>query len=442
MTPRLALCCAPQFLVAFDFSVMTVSVPQLAGGLPLAPGWVPLVFAAYSLPFGSLLLAGGRLVDRAGAGGCLVAGLALFACGAAGSAAAPGAAELLASRAVQGAGAAAMTPAALALTAASFPAGGARRLALSWYATSISIGFVLGALVAGPAGQVAGWRAAVASTGIAAAAALGAALAMRVARRCQARRGPEAGAAATVLATAAAMAGALGLCALSAGLATPGLLAACGASACALGAAARGLARRGRAPLVPRRLLLDGAFRLVIAGGALVTATGVTGTLLLSLYLHDVRAYTPTEVAGVFSAFGLTAFGGRRLAAALAHRSGDLRVLGTGLALQGAALASLALAIGLVPSLPALLALTAAFGLGHVVANAGVALGIATAPAAWHGIATAVVSTAQYAGAALGPLAVVGLVAGGGASGAGAGLAATGAACLLGGLAVAGLNLK
>jgi len=436
---RLALCCSPQLLIAFDFSAMTISVAPLAAELSMPRQQIPLVFAAYSLPFGSLLLCCGWLVDRVGARRCLTAGLALFACGAAGSSVAPGVAVLLASRAVEGAGAAAMAPAALALTTASFPAAADRRRALSWYATSISLGFVLGALAAGAAGQAAGWRLAVASTGAAAAAALGGALAMRDPRGA-ASGGAGAGAAAAGAATAAAIAGSLALCALSAGLASPGAVAACGAAAIVLAASGRALGRRARAPLVPRGLAIDTTFRLVVAGGALVTATGVTGTLLLSLYLQDLRAYAPMEVAGVFGAFGLTAFGGRRLAAALAARSGDLRVLGTGLAMQGAALASLALAIGLVPSLPALLALTAAFGLGHVVANAGVALGIATAPAPWHGVAAAVVATAQYAGAALGPLAVVGLVASAGPPGAAAGIATAGGVSLLGGVAVAALG--
>jgi hypothetical protein len=282
----------------------------------------------------------------------------------------------------------------------------------------------------------------VSTTGVAAAAALAGVLAMRGSPASVPARGGGAGAAAMTAATAAAIAASLALCALSTGLAPLGLVAACVAAAVGLGAAGRTLARRGHTALVPRALALDGTFRLVVAGGALVTATGVSGTLLLSLYLQDHRAYAPMEVAGVFGAFGLTAFGGRRLAAALAARSGDLHVLGTGLALQGAALASLALAIGLVPSLPALLALTAAFGLGHVVANAGVALGIATAPARWHGVATAVVSAAQYAGAALGPLALVGLVAAQGASGAGAGIAAAGGVSVLGGVALGRLGRR
>ncbi|HEX5858939.1 MAG TPA: hypothetical protein VFY91_12625, partial [Microbacterium sp.] len=161
----------------------------------------------------------------------------------------------------------------------------------------------------------------------------------------------------------------------------------------------------------------------LIGGGAAVTATGVTGTLLLSIHLREVRAFTPLGTAGLFTAFGVTAFAGRRIARAISDGRGEQAVLGAGLLLQGAALALIALAARPAAPIMLLAVLLALFGLAHVVANTGVAVVTATAPDSSHGTTAALVATAQYFGGALGPLVIGSIVADGGGPPLGIGLA-------------------
>ena len=115
-----------QFLVSLDLSVMNVGLPSIQAALGFGAGSLSWVIHAYALTFGGLLLLGGRLADRYGRRRMLLVGLALFAAAslAGGFTVSPG--QLVAARAVQGVGAAALAPAALALLTATFPSGRAR----------------------------------------------------------------------------------------------------------------------------------------------------------------------------------------------------------------------------------------------------------------------------------------------------------------------------
>jgi len=412
---RLAVCAAPQFLIAFEFSAMTISIAALAADLDLSRRTATLVFSSYGLAFGSLLLAWGHVVDRLGARHCLIAGLAVFAAGIAGTAIATSTSVLIASRALAGIGAAALVPASLAATTSSFPAPEQRRNALSWYAAAISVGFVLGAAAAGVLGEFLGWRTALAATGLAGATVLFATAAVLPSewRRPRAARPREHHTATVTLAAVVASVAACGL--------TTGRVAGPLAAACMMGAFIVAVAAwRPGAPHAGMRLP---HLAVLVGGGAAVTATGVTGTLLLSLYLREVRSFTPLGTAGLFTAFGVTAFAGRRVARAITDGRDEPAVLCAGLLLQGAALASIALAARPDAPITVLAVLIAVFGLAHVVANAGVALVTATGPDASHGAIAALVATAQYLGGALGPLVIASIAATGGGHAFGIGLA-------------------
>jgi len=402
---RITLYSAPQFLIAFEFSVMTISVAALAAELHLAAPLVPLVFASYSLAFGGLLLAWGRGVDILGARSCLIAGLVIFGIGIAGTAGATVTGVLLAARAVAGAGAAAMTPAGLAGMTAAFRAPGERSVALAWYAAGISLGFVAGALAAGALGQLAGWRAAVASTNVVATVALVATIALTGREHPPRRATRPAATGAMVLAVLAAVSASAVICGF-----TTRLLPAAPTALGALLASALGVAAWRRRPRADGR---KATARLapVIGGAAAVTATGVTGTLLLALYLREVRLFTPMETAFMFAAFGIPALAGHGVARMAAPRRGAPAVLATGLVLQGTALAVLAGSIGLRSPVPILVAAIAGFGAAHLVANTGVAMCTARAPDRSHGSVAALVATAQYMSGALGPSIIVSTIA-------------------------------
>ena len=102
-----------QFLVSLDLSVVNVGLPQIALGLGFSTVGLPWVIHAYVLTFGGLLLFGGKAADRYGRKRVLLLGLGLFGLAslAGGFAQEPG--HLVAARAAQGVGAAALAPAAL-----------------------------------------------------------------------------------------------------------------------------------------------------------------------------------------------------------------------------------------------------------------------------------------------------------------------------------------
>ncbi|WP_214403165.1 MFS transporter [Pseudonocardia lacus] len=154
----LAAVAVVQFLVSLDLSVVNVGLPRIADGLGFGPVGLTWVVHAYALTFGALLLLGGKLADRYGRKRVLLLGLGLFALASllGGFATEPG--HLVAARAAQGVGAAALAPAALALLTATFPSGRARVRAFGIWSAMNAAGGALGVLVGGLLTEYAGWR--------------------------------------------------------------------------------------------------------------------------------------------------------------------------------------------------------------------------------------------------------------------------------------------
>ncbi|MFF4388778.1 MFS transporter [Streptomyces sp. NPDC001552] len=153
----LAALAAAQFTVMLATSIVNVALPQIRSGAGLSDGGTTWVVNAYGLAFGALLLAGGRAGDLLGRRRVLVAGLAVFAGAslAAGLAGSPG--LLIAARAVQGVGAAAIAPAALALAMNLFPSGPGRGRALGVWGAVSGAGGAGGVLLGGVLTQALGW---------------------------------------------------------------------------------------------------------------------------------------------------------------------------------------------------------------------------------------------------------------------------------------------
>ncbi|GAB3821798.1 MFS transporter [Kribbella italica] len=154
----LAVVAVVQFMVSLDLSVVNVGLPQIANGLGFSATGVTWVIHAYALTFGGLLLLGGKASDRYGRKQLLLAGLALFGLASlvGGFAQEPG--HLVAARAAQGIGAAALAPAALALLATTFPSGRARVKAFGVWSAMNAAGGALGVLIGGVLTQYASWR--------------------------------------------------------------------------------------------------------------------------------------------------------------------------------------------------------------------------------------------------------------------------------------------
>src|SRR5690349_18886641 len=148
----LALLVSAQFVVMLDTSIVNVALPSIQADLGLAPSALSWVVSSYVLAFGGLLLLLGRLADLVGRRRIFVVGSTVFTLGTLLAAAAGNELVLVAGRVVQGAGAAALSPAAMSLLLAAFPGAGRARAMSLWGAASAvggATGVLTGGLLAG-----------------------------------------------------------------------------------------------------------------------------------------------------------------------------------------------------------------------------------------------------------------------------------------------------
>src|SRR5690242_9819373 len=116
----LALLALAQFVVVLDASIVNVALPSIGRDLHFSPDNLSWVVNAYTLTFGGFLLLGGRLADLLGRRRLFVIGLILFAFASLAGGLAQSSGWLIAARAVQGLGAALLSPAALSILTNTF----------------------------------------------------------------------------------------------------------------------------------------------------------------------------------------------------------------------------------------------------------------------------------------------------------------------------------
>jgi EmrB/QacA subfamily drug resistance transporter len=150
----LAIVLVSYLMIVLDISIVITGLPKIRADLGFSRTGLSWVQNAYTLVFGGLLLLGARGGDILGRRRMFVAGLGLFTAASLAIGLAPSSTWLIASRAVQGIGAAILAPSTLALLTTSFPAGPERTRALAYYAATAGVGASLG-LVLG--GIFAGW---------------------------------------------------------------------------------------------------------------------------------------------------------------------------------------------------------------------------------------------------------------------------------------------
>jgi MFS family permease len=155
---RLALLTFAAFIISIDFNIVYVALPDIGHELGFTAQSLQWVVSAYAVGLGGILLLGGRAVDRLGARRMFVFGFAVFglASFAGGLASTPG--VLVGARVVQGAGGALLFPATLALINNTFAAGPARNRALSLWGVAGSLGAVAGPMAGGVITNYLGWE--------------------------------------------------------------------------------------------------------------------------------------------------------------------------------------------------------------------------------------------------------------------------------------------
>jgi EmrB/QacA subfamily drug resistance transporter len=402
----LILLALAEFMVILDVTVVNVALPSIGESLRFAPADLSWVITAYVLFTGGLMLLGGRAADLLGRRRVFLAGLLVFtgASLASGLAWAPGA--LIASRAVQGVGAALLLPSGLAIVTTTYE-GGQRAKALAVWGALGSAGAAAGVLLGGVLTTLLSWEwVFFVNVPVGIAVAFGA-------RRVVAADGPRSLSAGR-LDLAGALAVVSGLVVLVyaiQGTATHGwgsartivLLAVAGALLAGFAAIERG----AREPLVP-----PATWRLrslVSAAGTLLGATGllVGAFYLNTVYLQEALGWSALETGLAFLPMTLAILAGAHLASHLVGHGGTRGVAVAGLALMAAGALLLVAAPDdatfLVDLLPGFL--LAGLGAGLVFPAVSITA-MATVGDETAGLASGVMTTAHELGAALGAAAI------------------------------------
>ena len=146
-----------QFMVVLDFTIVNVALPSIQRDLHVPTTTLQWLVSGYAVTFGGFLLLGGRLADVYGRARLYRIGLVVFVAASisGGLAVEPG--LLIASRVVQGIGAAVLAPAGLSLLVTSWPGEQERSHALGIYGAVVSAGFASGAVLGGLLAEVT-WR--------------------------------------------------------------------------------------------------------------------------------------------------------------------------------------------------------------------------------------------------------------------------------------------
>ncbi|RYP86288.1 MFS transporter [Nocardioides guangzhouensis] len=397
----LGLLASAQFVVMLDTSIVNVALPSIQADLTLGPTGLSWVVNAYVLTFGGLLLLFGRVADLVGRRRMFTVGSALFAVGTLVAAGAADQWTLVAGRVVQGAGAAALSPAAMSLLMLTFP-GDRRARAMSIWGAASAVGGATGVLAGGLLAGYLGWSSVFLVTVPVSVAAV--VLAHRVLDegvRSTRRRFDVCGAITITAAVVALVHGAVG--AAEGGWASPSAITSLAWSALLLTTFVV-VERRTDDPLVPldlfRSRVLSTGVALAVLGGAARASTFV----LVALYLQSALAMSPQRAGLAMVPTSLTGF-----VVSLTLLPRVLRTLGprsslvAGLVVLSAGhlwLANVPAGAGYpVAVLPGLLLVATGVALSFTPTSMVIA---AAAPDTYAGLASGLAGSATQVGAALG----------------------------------------
>ncbi len=154
----LALLAMTQFIVILDASIVNVALPSIGTELEFSQDNLSWVINAYVLTFGGFLLLGGRMADLLGRRRMFIVGLVLFGVASLLGGVAQNDVWLVAARAVQGLGAALISPAALSIVTTTFSEGAERNRALGVWGAVAGAGGAAGVLLGGVLTEYFGWE--------------------------------------------------------------------------------------------------------------------------------------------------------------------------------------------------------------------------------------------------------------------------------------------
>src|SRR5690349_19693352 len=153
----LVLVCFAQFMVVLDGTVVNVALPSIQADLGLSEANLQWIVNAYTLVFGGFLLLGGRAGDILGRKRLFLFGLVVFTVASLLNGLADTEGVLIGGRALQGLGAAFISPAALAIISTTFSEGAERAKALGVWAAIAIGGSAFGLIVGGTLTELLSW---------------------------------------------------------------------------------------------------------------------------------------------------------------------------------------------------------------------------------------------------------------------------------------------
>ncbi|MFB9322812.1 MFS transporter [Cryptosporangium minutisporangium] len=324
--------CGAIFLEGIDVAMLNVALPAIRTDLGLSTGALSGLVSAYVLGYGGFMLLGGRAADLLGRRRMFLTWLVVFLVFSGLGGVATEGWMLLTARFVTGVAAAFLAPAGLALVTAAFPDGPLRTRALGIYAGIAAGGYTLG-LVAGGLLVTIGWRWVFFAPVILAAVLLLAALVL--VKDDEEQRAPRTGR--FDLAGALSITGAMLLLAYAvvrlehgtAGLATTVLV---GAGGLLLLGVFVAVERRAADPLVRLEILRNAALARTNLTALLFIGAFAGFQFLVTLYLQEIRGWSPLETGLAMLVVGLDTVLAPTLTPWLVGRFGNTRVLFAGLA--------------------------------------------------------------------------------------------------------------
>jgi EmrB/QacA subfamily drug resistance transporter len=398
----LVLVCLAQFMVVLDATIVNVALPSIQRDLGFSQANLAWVINAYTLLFGGFLLLGGRAADLFGRKRVFLVGVTLFSaasllCGLASSQGA-----LIAFRAVQGLGAALVSPAALSIIMTTFAEGAERTKALAVWGAIAASGSAFGLLLGGVLTESLSWPwIFIVNVPIGVAAFV---LSLRLipeSKAADAGRGFDALGAVLVTGGLVALVYAI-VRAESAGWGSTTTLG-FGALALVLLAAFLAVERAHSHPLV--RLGIFGIRSLSTANGVMLLVAGGLFAMFFfaTIYIQVVLGYSPIEAGLAFLPFTVGIIIGSTMAQQLIPRIGvrAQAILGLGLAAIGLLLMTRITAQGdyLGELLPAIIAMSIGMGNSFVPLTLLATTNVEGSDA---GLASGLFNTSQQIGGALG----------------------------------------
>ncbi len=406
---RLALLALAQFIIAVDYNIVYVALPDIGDALHFSSQTLQWVVSSYAVSFGGFLLLGGRAADRLGPRRVFVTALILFGAAALVGGLSDSTGLLVAARAVQGLGGALLFPSTLTLIVTSFEEGPPRNRALAVWGATGSGGLAAGALLGGVLTQALGWQwvfyfmvplVVIALLGVPA-------LLAPDAPRTGPRRSFDIPGALVV--TLGATLVVFGLVSgPDYGWTAPRVLGTLIVGVLLIGSFFL-IEANTSAPLAPLRLFRNRSLStsMIVAFLHMCALSG--GYYLFTTYIQNILGYDALQAGLAFLPLGVLAMiAGGRVAAAMLNKNGLRTTLSLGMLVYAVGMAAMALGMSTNGTYWAVLPGVCVYGFGGGLAFTAifVSAGSGVAPAE-QGVASALASTSQQIGAAVGLAAIL-----------------------------------